>query len=147
MKARIVLLVLSLGWITSCAPKEQIVLREVRINELAPGTDGAVLKAEAILDNPNKGSFRLKGINWDITLDDKTAARIDQKLNAAIKGESTFTVPLEVKLKLSDSSLLDTVLGLFGGKKHKVRFTGTLKVKISGFPVRIPVQHEEEFKF
>jgi LEA14-like dessication related protein len=133
--------------IASCAPKEPVVLREVHIIEVTPGPDGAVLKADAVLYNPNKGSLRLKGINLDILLDGTTAARIDQKLNAPIKSESTFTVPLEVKLKLSDSGLLDTLLGLIGGKEHTVRFTGKLKVSVGGFPVRIPVQHEEKFKF
>lgn len=144
---RALLFLLAVVGISSCAPKEPVVLREVHIREVTPGTDGAVLKADAVLYNPNKGSLRLKGINLDILLDGKTAARIDQKLNAPIKSQSTFTVPLEVKLKLSDAGLLDTILGLFGGKEHTVRFTGTIKVRVGGFPVRIPVQHEEKFKF
>ena len=122
-------------------------LREVHILEVIPGTDGAVLKADAVLYNPNKGALRLKGINLDILLDGTTAARIDQKLNAPINSQSTFTVPLEVKLKVGDAVLLNTILGLFGGKEHSVKFTGTLKVSVGGFPVRIPVQHEEKFKF
>lgn len=144
---RVVLLLMVVVGITSCAPKEPVVLREVHILEVIPGMDGAVLKADAVLYNPNKGSLRLKGINLDILLDGATAARIDQKLNAPIKAESTFTVPLEVKLKLSDAGLLNTILGLFGGKEHAVRFTGTLKVSVGGFPVRIPVQHEDKLKF
>ena len=144
---RTLMFLLAVVGITSCAPKEPVVLREVHIKEVTPGTDGAVLKADAVLYNPNKGSLRLKGINLDILLDGKTAARIDQKLNAPIKSQSTFTVPLEVKLKLSDAGLLDTILGLFGGKEHTVRFTGTLKVSVRGFPVRIPVQHDDKFKF
>ena len=144
---RIVLLMLSLVWLTSCAPKEPVVLREVHILEVIPGPDGAVLRADAVLYNPNKGSLKLKGMNLDIMLDGTTAARIDQKLNAHIKSQSTFTVPLEVKLKLSDAGLLNTILGLFGGKEHTVKFTGKLKVSVKGFPVSIPVQHEDKFKF
>ncbi len=32
------------------------------------------------------------------------------------------------------------------GKKYKVRYKGYLKVNVNGFPVRIPIDHEEELK-
>lgn len=133
----------------ACAPKEPVVLREVHIRSVEMGQDGKtpLLKADAILYNPNKGSLRLKEIDLDILLNDKPAAKIDQKLNAAIKGRSEFTVPLEVQLSLSDSGLLDTILSLFGGKKYGIRFTGKIKVSVGGFPVKIPVEHKDEIRF
>jgi LEA14-like dessication related protein len=105
------------------------------------------LKANAILFNPNKGSLRLKAIDLDIQLNEKSAAKIDQKLNALIKGNSEFTVPLEVQLQLKDSGLLDTILSLFGGKKYDIRFVGKIKVTVGGFPVKIPVDHKDEIRF
>lgn len=133
----------------SCAPKEPVVLREVHIRNVELGKDGKnpLLKADAILYNPNRGSLRLKEIDLDILLNDKPAARIDQKLNAQIKGQSEFTVPLEVQLSLTDSGLLDTILSLFGGKKYAIRFTGKIKVSVGGFPVKIPVDHRDEIRF
>jgi LEA14-like dessication related protein len=133
----------------ACAPKEPVVLREVHIRSVDLGKDGKnpVLKADAILYNPNKGSLRLKEIDLDILLNEKPAARIDQKLNAQIKGQSEFTVPLEVQLSLNDSGLLDTILSLFGGKKYDIRFTGKIKVSVGGFPVKIPVDHKDVIRF
>ncbi|MBL7850526.1 MAG: LEA type 2 family protein [Cyclobacteriaceae bacterium] len=133
----------------ACTPKEPVVLREVHIRSVELGRDGKgpLLKADAILYNPNKGSLRLKEIDLDILLNEKPAATIDQELNAQIKGQSEFTVPLEVQLTLSDSGLLDTVLSLFGGKKYSIRFTGKIKVKVGGFPVKIPVDHRDEIRF
>lgn len=132
----------------ACAPKEPVVLREVEIVQLSPGKDGnPVLKANAILYNPNQGSLRLKEIDLDILLNEKSVAKIDQELNALIKGKAEFTVPLEVQLKLSDSGLLDTILSLFGGKKYAIRFTGKIKVSVGGFPVKIPVDHKDEIRF
>jgi LEA14-like dessication related protein len=146
---RLVILALMLTMLHGCAPKEPVVLREVHIRNVALGADGKnpVLTADAVLYNPNKGSLRLKKIDLDILVDNKLAARIDQKLNAQIKAKSEFTVPLEVQLKLSESGLLDTILSLFGGKRYPIRFTGTVKVKVSGFPVNIPVDHRNEIKF
>lgn len=123
-------------------------LREVIIKQVAPGKDGlAILTADAILYNPNKGSLRLKEIDLDILLNGKSAARIDQKLNALIKSKSEFTIPLEVQLKITDAGLLDTILSLFGGKKYEIQFVGKVKVKVGGFPVRIPVDHKDEIRF
>jgi LEA14-like dessication related protein len=132
----------------SCAPKEPVVLREVQIVELISGKDGnPILKANAILYNPNKGSLKLKEIDLDILLNGKKTARIDQKMNASIKGKSEFTIPLEVQLHLKDTGLLDTILSLFGGKRYEILFTGKIKVSVRGFPVSIPVNHKDEIKF
>ena len=139
------LLILGLA---SCAPKEPVVLREVQVVELLSGNDGnPVLKANAILYNPNKGSLKLKEIDLDILLNGKKTARIDQKMNASIKGKSEFTIPLEVQLQLKDTGLLDTILNLFGGKRYEIQFTGRIKISVGGFPVSIPVNHTDQIKF
>lgn len=138
------LVILGMG---ACAPKEPVVLREVEIIQLSPGKDGnPILNANAILYNPNKGSLRLKEIDLDILLDGKSTARISQKMNALIKANSEFTVPLEVQLQLKDSGLLDTLLSLLGGKKYEIQFVGKVKVSVGGFPVRIPVNHKDEIR-
>ena len=144
---RFVYFVLLIAGMGACAPREPVVLREVQIIDFAPGKDGnPILKANAILYNPNKGSLRLKAIELDILLDGKVSANIDQKLNALIKGTSEFTVPLEVQLQLKDSGLLGTLLSMLGGKRYKIQFVGKLKVSIGGFPIRIPIDHKDEIK-
>lgn len=138
------LLILGMG---ACAPKEPVVLREVQIVDLRPGKDGnPILKANAILYNPNKGSLRLKAIELNILLDGKVSANIDQKMNALIKGTSEFTIPLEVQLQLKDTGLFDTLLSLLGGKRYAIQFVGKLKVSVGGFPIRIPIDHKDEVK-
>jgi len=140
-------LVVAVG-LGSCKPKEPVVLREVQIRKLSPGKNGnPILTADAILYNPNKGSVRLKEIDLDILLNGKSAAQIDQKLNAQIKSQSEFTIPVEVQLKLNEAGLLDTILSLFGGKKYEIQFTGTLRITVGGFPVKIPVNHKDEIRF
>ena len=145
---RTLFFLLALLLLGSCAPKEQVVLREVHVRQVVMGSNGKspLLKADAVLYNPNKGSLRLKEINLDILVNDKPAARIEQKLDAQIKAQSEFTVPLEVQLAVKETGLLDTVLSLFGGKKQIIRFTGKIKVKVGMFPVNIPVDHRDEIK-
>ena len=131
----------------SCVPKEQIVLREIHILEIQPGKDGnPLLRADAIFYNPNNATFRLKEIEMTVLLDGKEAARIDQNLSSSIMARSEFTVPLEVQLHIKEMGLLDTILSLFGGKKYEVEFSGSIKVKVRGFPLRIPVNHKDQIK-
>lgn len=145
---RLYILLFAVVLLNGCAPKEPVTLREVHIRNVELGSNGsALLKADAVLYNPNKGSLRLKKIDLEIFVDDKPAGRIDQKLTAQIKAQSEFTVPLEVQIKVGESGFLDTVFTLLGGKKHTLRITGKLRVKVSGFPVSIPVDHKDEFKF
>jgi LEA14-like dessication related protein len=127
-------------------PREQVVLRGVDIREVLPGKDGnPLLKANAVFFNPNSSRMRLKRIDIDVLVDGKKAARVDQHLSALIKANAEFTVPLEVQLNLKEG-LLDTILSLFGGKKHEIQFVGTMKVTVNGFPVRVPLNYKEEIK-
>ena len=134
--------------IMGCVPKEQVVLRSVDIHTIEPGEDGdALLKADAIFYNPNTSRMRLKEIDIEIFVDGKKAATVDQKFSSLIKAKSDFTVPLEVKLNLKEIGLLDTILSFLGGKKHDIQFTGTIRMKVNGFPVKAPINYKEEFKF
>ncbi len=143
------------GWFTvimlilgSCVPKEQVVLRSVVIKQVEPGSEGnPILKADAIFYNPNSSRMRLKRIEIDVLIDDTKTARIDHKVDALIKANSEFTVPLEVQLNIREIGLVNTIVNLFGGKKYEIHFIGHLKVNVNGFPVKIPVDYKEPFKF
>jgi LEA14-like dessication related protein len=143
-----------LGWFMvmiamgSCVPKEQIVLRSVAIREVAPGQDGnPLLRADAIFYNPNSSRMKLKRIDIDVLIDETKAASVNHDLNSVIKANSEFTVPLEVQLQVKELGLFNTIVNLLGGKKYEIRFVGTLKVNVNGFPLRIPVDYKEPFKF
>jgi hypothetical protein len=128
----------------SCVPKEDVILRAVNIREVGVGIDGdPVLKADAIFYNPNATRMKLKRIDIDVFVDGKKAASIDQHLNALIKANAEFSVPLEVQLKLKEIGLLNTLLNLFGGKKYEILFVGKMKVTVNGFPVTFPVNYKE----
>jgi LEA14-like dessication related protein len=129
-------------------PKENVVLRGISIKSVEPESDGnSLLKADAIFFNPNSGRMRLKGIQIDVLLEGRKAAHVDQHLSSLIRGNSEFTVPLEIHLNLKEVGLLDTILSLFGGKKYGIQYTGNIKASIRGFPIRIPVDFRDELKF
>ena len=134
--------------VSGCVPMEQVILRSVNIIQVEPGDNGeALLKADAIFYNPNVSRMRLKEIDIDIFVDGKKAGKVDQKFSSLIKAKSEFAVPLEVQLNLKEIGLLDTILSFLGGKEHDIQFTGFIKMKVNGFPVKAPINYKEEFKF
>ena len=131
---------------TACQkPKEDIVLR--RINDVVvDATSEPTLRANALFYNPNRMSGRLKEIKVDVFVNGKKAASIDQELRTKIPARSEFTVPLEVKLALKELGLVNTLLGMIGGKQFEVHYKGSLKLNYRGIPVRVPVDYKDEVR-
>ena len=131
--------------VTSCVPKEEVVLRTIKNEKLESDPDGnQILKADAIFFNPNNVRMKLKEINVEVFVNGKKAAHADQKLSSMIKAKSEFTVPLEIKLSLKELGLLDTILSFLGGKKYEIQFKGYLRIKVHGFTFKVPVEHTEK---
>jgi len=143
MKQIIWIFVLALA---GCIPHKEIKLVRVENVQLQNGANGPMLVGQAVFFNPNQARLKLREVNIEVTVDNKKAATIDQQLSALAKGNSEFTVPLEVQLNLKEFGLMDALQGLFGSKKYQVRYVGYLRVRVNGVPVKIPIDHREEFK-
>jgi LEA14-like dessication related protein len=129
----------------SCKPKEDIVLRNVR-DIVVDVTTEPTLKAQAILYNPNNIKIKLRKIAIDVYVDGRKSGRVDQEPKLLIPAASEFKVPLEVKLNMKELGLLDTIFGIIGGKKLKVRYKGSISVTYKGLPIRVPVDYESEVR-
>ena len=129
----------------SCTPKEDVVLRRIRDVVVDVSTD-PLLKANAILFNPNKEKMKLRKIDIEVFVDGKSSATIDQTLNMQIPAKAEFSVPLEVQLNLKQIGFMDTVFGVIGGKKFKIRYKGNIKVTYRGLPIRVPIDYEGEIR-
>jgi LEA14-like dessication related protein len=140
------LIILLCGLLAGCVPRKEVKLVRVENLQLQNGAKGAVLAGTAVFFNPNAARLKLREVQIDVLVDNKKAARIDQELDALAKGNSEFSVPLEVQLNLKEFGLMDALQGIFGGKKYQIQYTGYLKVRVNGLPMKIPVNHKEEFK-
>jgi LEA14-like dessication related protein len=131
----------------SCVPKNSVELRDVK-NLKVDQTDleNALLDGEAVFYNPNSTRLRLREIDVEVFIDGKKSAYVKQKLNALARGKSEFTVPIQVQLSLKELGLMNAIMNLLGGKKYEVRYKGHLKVKVNGLPIRVPIDHKEDFK-
>ncbi len=133
--------------LSSCVPKEQVVLRNIKDVIVDAGIDGnAKLNAVAIFYNPNAIRMKLKEIDVDVMVDGKKSAHARQKFNFEIPAKAEFSVPLEVQLALKEIGLLDTLLSLFGGKKYEIRYVGFVRVKVHGIVIKVPIDYKDEIK-
>jgi LEA14-like dessication related protein len=141
------------GWYTlfvlvvlsACRPKQEVELRKITNIEVDATTE-PMLRANALLYNPNNIRMTLKRIDMDVYVDDKKAALIHQQLKTKIPAQAEFTVPLEVKLNLKELGFLDTVFAVLGGKKMKIRYKGSLRLTYKGIPITVPVDYTDEIR-
>lgn len=129
-----------------CGPKEQIVFRKVLNIRLEAASKTPVLKADVVLFNPNEDGGKLKKAELEIFVNDKKVGFVDQILNQKIKGQTEFSVPIEVNLAMKELGLMDTLISLLGGKKYDLHITGKIRVSVRGFAFNVPVDQREEIK-
>lgn len=141
----LMLIVMTIFFGASCGPKEDIEFRQIR-DVVVDGSGKPMLKAQAVFYNPNDMRMKLRGLTVDIFVDGKKAWQIDQDLQTEIPAQAEFTVPLEVMLAAEDLSLLDTVLGMLGGRKMEVHYKGALRLNYRGLPIRVPVNYKDEVR-
>lgn len=141
----LMLIVMTIFFGASCGPKEDIEFRQIR-DVVVDGSGKPMLKAQAVFYNPNDMRMKLRGLTVDIFVDGKKAGQIDQDLQTEIPAQAEFTVPLEVMLAAEDLSLLDTVLGMLGGRKMEVHYKGALRLNYRGLPIRVPVNYKDEVR-
>jgi LEA14-like dessication related protein len=136
-------LLVGLVFLQSCKrPSEDVVLRNIKDVVIDAHTD-PMLRANAIFYNPSDMRGRLRRINVDIYVDGKKAATVNQKLKTVIPARGEFTVPLEVKLAIKELGVMNTLLGVVGGKKFEVRYEGSLGLSYHGLPIKVPVKHKD----
>jgi LEA14-like dessication related protein len=130
----------------SCSkPDQDIVLRQVR-DVVADATSDPMLKAEAVFYNPNDISGKLKNIDVDIFVNGKKAGSVKKDYRIKIPAKGEFTVPLEVSLNMKELGLMDTILGMIGGKKFDVEYVGNLRLNYKGIPIKVPVKHKDQIR-
>ena len=129
----------------SCRPKEDVQLRKIR-DIVVDASSDPMLRANAILYNPNKIKMTVKKIDMEVFVDGKKAAVIDQQFKLRVPAQAEFTVPLEVKLNLKELGFMDTVFALLGGKRMEIHYKGTIRLSKAGVGFNVPVNYKEEVR-
>lgn len=143
--ARYGFVLLVLLTLVSCKPKEDVQLRQIR-DIIVDATTEPLLRANAILYNPNNLRMTVKKIDMEVFVDGKKAAIIDQQMKIKVPANAEFTVPLEVKLNMKEIGLLDAVFAVIGGKRMQIQYKGSIRLQYKGIPINVPVNYKEEVR-
>jgi LEA14-like dessication related protein len=126
-------------------PTEEIVLQQVK-DVVADASSDPMLKAVAVFYNPNATRGRLKHIDIEIFVNGKKAGTVKKDYKIAIPAKGEFSVPLEVKLNIKEFGVLNTLLGMIGGKKLDIHYKGKLKLSYHGIPFKVPVDYKSDIR-
>jgi len=145
----ITLFLLSALLFASCTFEEDVKFEQIKNLKIAGISDGRLnLTAEADFYNPNSVSGKLKSIDIEVLLKDKSLARITQTEHFKIAENSKFSIPINVSFAMADiqSGFLDNLLAIESGNKLQLQFKGEIKVSTWGFTQTVPVNYFEEVK-
>lgn len=131
--------------LVSCKPKEDVQLRQIR-DIIVDASSDPMLRANALLYNPNNLRMTVKKIDMEVFVDGKKAAIIDQQMKIKVPANAEFTVPLEVKLNMKEIRLLDAVFAVIGGKRMQIHYKGSIRLQYKGIPIHVPVNYKEEVR-
>ena len=134
---------------TACTFEENVKFEQIRNVKLAGVKDGMVnLTAEADFYNPNNVSGKLKSIDIEVLLKDKSLARITQTKHFKIEKNADFSIPINVSFAMKDlqNGFLNNLLTIVSGKKLMIHFKGEIKVSTWGFTQTVPVSYYEEIR-
>ncbi|OHX65630.1 hypothetical protein NH26_04330 [Flammeovirga pacifica] len=131
---------------TSCGPKapEFTDLRDLDMFSLDDGN--FVIKAEAVLYNPNGVSLTIHEIHVDVLVNGDKIGNVYQSVSSEAKGKSEFSLPLEVTFppKLLFSNVLGGILNMATGEDFEVRYTGFIRTKVLGVTFKVPFDQVEK---
>ncbi|MBL3657894.1 NDR1/HIN1-like protein [Fulvivirga sediminis] len=106
----------------------------------------AYLNADAYFYNPNKVRMTLKKINVDVMVEGKKIGEINQSVKTKIPAMSDFKIPLDATFDMGEVGFLNSIISILGGKKVKVHYTGHIKLTYHGFPIRVPIDYDDEVR-
>ena len=135
--------------LSSCTFEENIKFEQIKNVKLVGVKDGMVnLTADADFFNPNDISGKLKSVDLEVLLKDKSLARITQTNHFKIGKNADFSIPINVSFAMEDlqEDFLDNLLAIVTGNKLTLHFKGEIKVSTWGFTQTVHVSYYEEVR-
>ena len=139
--------IVSLLLITACnAPQAPDFQGVENLKIDVQGVSGARINGDAKFFNPNNQPVTLKGINVEVSVENKKVKDIEREYDITADPKSDFTVPIDVTISLADLNmgLLSTALSMLNGEKKNVRYKGKARVQMYGITFNVPFDYEDE---
>ncbi len=110
------------------------------------GLSGAHINGDAIFFNSNNKKIKIKGVDVEVSVDNKKVKDIAREYDITAMPNSQFTVPIDVTLSLKDLNmgLLSTAMSMLNGEEKRVRYKGKARVQVYGVSFNVPFDYEDE---
>ena len=147
---RYFLLSLSVLLLTACVKPEKPKFKGLDNVHIEILDDKMVhVDGDAIFFNPNEVELTVVGADIELEVEDTKVGTVTENTERVIPPQSDFEIPVEIDVPLNvlfDNPLqmLGEAMSMFGGKKYKVRYFGTVSVKVMGLTMDIPVDKTKE---
>ncbi|MCB9203197.1 MAG: LEA type 2 family protein [Flavobacteriales bacterium] len=107
-----------------------------------------LLKADAIFYNPNAIGGDVESVALEVFLDDKKVADVKHETSVNMKGNSDFTLPIEVKIpamNVFEDAKAGLLKNILKNQKFLITMKGDINTSISGISFQVPFQNKEEY--
>jgi len=106
------------------------------------------LTAEAVLFNPNKVSATVQSLDVDVIANGVNIGKVSQEVEAKAAGNSDFIIPLIAnippeKIFQKGGGFIGGLLSALTNKEIATQYQGTIRVKILGIGIDVPVDNAE----
>lgn len=121
-------------------------IEDLKVN--MAGFTSVNVTGDALFYNPNKRTIHIQHVDMDVAVDGEKVTNISQAFDIKARGLEDFTVPIDLKLSLSDLQInsISSALAILGGEERQVHFKGKIKVKAYGIGFNVPIDHVEKLK-
>jgi LEA14-like dessication related protein len=141
------LILISIIVFSSCDnPYEDILFVEIKNAEIIKADfSNLEITATCVLFNPNSVGLNLKNADFDVYVNGKKAATIDQNEDVVMPANSDFEFPIKTTINPKElygdkgKGLLGATLQILGNQKIDVKYEGTIKVGKGAINFNVPV--------
>ena len=148
MKKLIILLTISICFLSCTIKEKPEFLRVENINVQESNSEFIVLTADAFFNNPNTVGGTLETDGITITVNNMEVGTVSSKA-FKVPAKKEFSIPLSANIptkKLLNLNNLSSLLSSVLNKSMKVQYKGDIKYKIFGFSHKYTVDEIEDIK-
>lgn len=148
MKKLIILLTISICFLSCTIKEKPEFLRVENINVQESNSEFIVLTADAFFNNPNTDGGTLETDGITITVNNMEVGTVSSKA-FKVPAKKEFSIPLSANIPTKKLLNLNNLSGLLNSvlnKSMKVQYKGDIKYKIFGFSHKYTVDEIEDIK-
>lgn len=150
----LILLLIGVCFFSACSkPAQPEYLRTENVKVVKANLKEVVVSADMVFHNPNSMGLTVAGMDIKLHANEIEARHLVQELEQKVEADSEFTLPVlmnfpagKIFQKENLGDILSGVLDALSGKEVELQYLGSVKVKIGGIPISIPVSHKEKKK-